>query len=122
MASELGVPSDYLEKFRDRVTGEVTVKPKNLEVQGKRVLIVDDIVSTGSTLALAAKMLYQQGAKEVEVAVAHALMIDGALKKLNDAGIKRIVTANTLAKEYENEIEVIDISEELAKFVEERTS
>ncbi len=118
VANELGVPSDYLEKFRDRVSGEVTIKPKNLEVEGKRVLIVDDIVSTGSTLALAAKTLYQQGAKEVIVAVAHALMIGNAREKLREAGIKRVITANTLAKEYEEE--VVDISEELAAFVEER--
>ncbi len=118
VAKEFGVPSDYLEKHRDRITGEVTIKPKNLKVEGKRVLIVDDIISTGSTLALAAKTLYQQGAKEVEVAVAHALMIGDAREKLRGAGIKRVITANTLAREYEEE--VIDISEELARFVEER--
>ena len=95
LAAELGASYDYIEKQRDRVTGEVTMRPKELDVSGKRVVIVDDIISTGTTVAKAAQILRSLGATDVKVIVAHALLAPGAENRLREAGIGVIHAANT---------------------------
>jgi len=120
IAKELKAEWDYLEKFRDRITGEVSIRPKELDVRDKNVLIVDDMISTGGTLALATKELKKRGAKNVIAVVAHALLVNDAVKKLKDVGLQKIVTANTLAKDYNEEIlQLVDISSVLAKHIKE---
>ncbi len=95
LATELGASYDYIEKQRDRVTGEVTMKPKGLDVSGRKVVIVDDIISTGTTVAKAAQMLRSLGAIDVYVMVAHALLAPGAEDRLREAGIRVVHAANT---------------------------
>ncbi len=98
VASKLGTSHDYLEKFRDRVTGEVTYRPKTVEVKGKRVVLVDDIISTGGTIAKAARMLYEQGAKEVVAVCTHGLFVSNALEKLSSAKVKRVAASDTIPR------------------------
>jgi len=96
VARLLGSDYDYLVKKRDKVTGEVTLSPKSLPVEGRSVVIVDDIISTGGTVAKAASLLLQQGAKEVVVAVSHALMAGNAREKLSGSGVEKVLSLNTL--------------------------
>jgi ribose-phosphate pyrophosphokinase len=96
LAEKLGAAFDYLEKTRDRVTGEIRLKPKTVDVEGATVILVDDIVSTGGTLAKAAKLLYQQGARRVIAAVTHCLLAGSAVERLEEACIERLVCANTV--------------------------
>jgi ribose-phosphate pyrophosphokinase len=95
LALSLGASYDYIEKSRDRVTGEVSMRPKELSVSNKKVVIVDDIISTGTTVAKAAQMLRSMGAVDVKVLVAHALLVPGAEGRLLEAGITRVYAANT---------------------------
>jgi ribose-phosphate pyrophosphokinase len=109
LGEKLGCQYDYLDKFRDRVTGEITYRPKHVEVKGKRVVIVDDIISTGGTLAKAARILYEVGAKEVVAVCSHGLFVKGAADKLRSAGLKRVAVANTVPISVEG-VDVIDVS------------
>lgn len=95
LASHLGVEFDYLEKFRDRVTGEVSMKPKSMDVKDKHVIIVDDIISTGSTIVNAVNELRKQGARDFTVLVAHALLAEGAEERLRSIGLGTVYAANT---------------------------
>lgn len=97
MARALNAEYDYLEKARDRVTGEVTVKPKEVDVAGRDVVIVDDIISTGGTIALAAKSLSGAGPRRVYVACTHALLVAGALDKIYWWGVEEVVATDTVA-------------------------
>jgi len=86
VAQEMGVEFDYLEKTRLSGT-EVIIKPKNLDADGKIVGIVDDIISTGGTIARAADQLREQGAKRIYAVCTHGLFIGRSLenmKKVND--------------------------------------
>ncbi len=62
VASAGGWEYDHLEKTR--LSGvEVKMAPRQLSARSRSVVIVDDIISTGGTIATAAGMLYQQGAQ-----------------------------------------------------------
>jgi ribose-phosphate pyrophosphokinase len=74
-----------------RVSGSVPVK-------GKRVILVDDIVSTGGTLAEAIRGLRSIGAKRVDVLVTHALLTDGALPRLRRAGMSHLVSTDSVRR------------------------
>ena len=71
----------YLEKTRiDAHTIEHT--PKDLNVDGKIVAIVDDMISTGGTICRASDALRRQGATEVHAACTHGLFTGGAMLRL----------------------------------------
>src|SRR5256712_652061 len=71
------VPFDFLVKKRlDSYT--VKIEPKALAVRGKSVGIVDDVISTGGTIATAAKELKTQGARRVIAACVHGLFVGPA--------------------------------------------
>lgn len=96
LARALGADFDYLEKLRDRNTGEISLKPKSLNVRGKTAVIVDDIISTGGTIARATQHLLEQGASNVLVVASHALMVGNAGEKIYNAGARAIYALDTL--------------------------
>jgi ribose-phosphate pyrophosphokinase len=110
-----GLKCDYLIKQRDRITGEVSYTPREISVSNRDVVLVDDIISTGGTVAEATKILITQGARRVIVAATHGLLVGGAMKKLEEAGVYRVLLANTLNIKHAHPlIEYIDISTRLA--------
>ena len=81
VAGLIGCEFSYLEKTRiDAHTIEHT--PKDLDVSGKIVAIVDDMISTGGTICRASDALRRQGATEVHAACTHGLFTGGALSRL----------------------------------------
>jgi len=98
-ASLIDCEYDYLEKTRiDGTTVKVT--PKKLDARGKRVAIIDDIISTGGTMANSIKELKKQGAKTVSVACTHGLFVGGAKEKLLSADCDEIISTDTIETEF----------------------
>ena len=86
-----------IKKYRDRVTGEIRHElPKDLYVRGRHIVIVDDIISTGGTLASIARFVRSLGAKEVVAVASHGLFVGNALVKLRNSGISRIILIKTV--------------------------
>jgi ribose-phosphate pyrophosphokinase len=106
-AMEAGLDYDYMEKRRIDAT-TVEIQPKNIDVEGKDVIIVDDIISTGGTVVEATKRLKELGARSVVAACVHAVMADFAAVKLFNAGVNEIVATDTIEKIY-SEISVAGI-------------
>jgi len=96
----LGAPFSYLEKFRDRVTGEVTMKPKELDVAGKEVFIIDDIIATGGTIIEATKILKSLGVTRVHAIATHCLLLNMADSRMFEAGVSSITCSNTIPTRY----------------------
>ena len=72
---------DYMEKTR--IDGEtVEIKPKNLDVKNMKVGIIDDIISTGGTMAKSIKELRKQGASKVFVSCTHGLFAETKKKDM----------------------------------------
>ena len=88
----------HLEKQRDPYTGQTTQTGKNLNVKGKNVIIFDDIISTGGTIVGAAKILHEQGAKQVFAACVHPLLIGDAEKRILEAGVEEIVGTDSVPR------------------------
>jgi len=87
----LGGGCGWLRKERDRYTGEIQVEEKSLNVKGRDVIVFDDIISTGGTIARAMKMLKTQGARRVYASCVHPLLIGEAKKKITESGAEEIV-------------------------------
>lgn len=66
-------------------------------LSGRRVVLLDDVASTGRTLAAAATVALQQGALQVDVAVTHALFIGDALQQVRAAGVGQIWSSDCIA-------------------------
>ena len=98
-AKEFGLEFIALQKKRDRKTGKVQIKTKNAtEVNGRDLILVDDMISTGGSIINATQFLKKQKCKKVYVACTHALLMNNAEKKIRKAGITKIISANTIAK------------------------
>lgn len=93
----LGGECGYLEKRRDYYTGKLTMEKKELDVYGKTVIIFDDLISTGGTIALAAKIMKTAGAHSVYAACVHPLFIGDAEKRILDAGVEEIVGTDSVS-------------------------
>ena len=87
----LGGGCGWLRKERDRLTGEIQVEEKRFNIEGKDVIVFDDIISTGGTIAAAVKMLKKQGARRVYAACTHPLLVGEAQKKIMQGGAEEIV-------------------------------
>ncbi|MEM2112021.1 MAG: ribose-phosphate diphosphokinase [Candidatus Bathyarchaeia archaeon] len=99
-ANMINADYDFLEKERNRKTGEIITFKKEIDVKGRDAIIIDDIISTGKTAANAANILKNQGARRVFVGVSHALLLGDSLKLLKDSGVDEIVGTDSVANEY----------------------
>jgi len=65
----------------------------------RRAILVDDIASSGTTLAAAASALIAAGIETVDAVVVHAIFAPGAMDLIRDAGIRKIVSCDTIPHE-----------------------
>ena len=113
-AKELGSEYIALDKKRDRKTGKVQIKTKNLhEVVNRDLILVDDMISTGGSIVKATQFLKKQKCKKVYVACTHALLMNDAEKRIRKAGVAKIISANTIP----GKTSIVDISNTIAKAI-----
>lgn len=92
----LGGGYGSFDKFRNRKTGDIEMKVKDLNIKGERAVVFDDIISSGGTMARAIEALRAQGAAKVAAACTHALFMGGAEEKIRKAGADLIVASDTV--------------------------
>ena len=75
----------------------VEVKLPAVAVTGRHVVLLDDVASTGNTVAQAARLLLTAGAASVDVAVTHALFAGNALQMMRDAGVGEVWSTDCIS-------------------------
>jgi ribose-phosphate pyrophosphokinase len=106
-ASALGAPLAAVAKTR--AGADIAVPLQVLgEVRGAACLVVDDMASTGGTIAGAAQALSAAGAAEVHALFVHAVMAPGALERLRGAGVRSIVTTDSVGPASAPGVEVLE--------------
>lgn len=107
IAKILGTSLVVIEKIRKRgITMRLDEK-----LDGRDVLIVEDMVSTGTTLVKAARLLKKRGAGEIYCISTHGLFVKGAKGKLLKSGIKKIFVTNSLDVKGSRQIRVKNIKD-----------
>ncbi|CAE6469030.1 unnamed protein product [Rhizoctonia solani] len=92
------------------------------DVKDKIAILVDDMIDTGRTVSLAARLLKEAGAKEIYVIVSHGLFAEANLKQLATLPIERLVVTNTIPQTAneavcEGKLQVLDVSPVLAESI-----
>jgi ribose-phosphate pyrophosphokinase len=109
VADVAGCDADFLVK--ERLDGDkVSITPKSLDVNGKHVAIVDDIISTGGTIIKAAEQLKIQGAKKIVAACTHGVFANNALDRIRLA-VDEIYSTDTI----ENPTTAITVAPQIAR-------
>ena len=94
-AEVLGCPLGFVAKRR---TGASTVEATNLvgEVEGREVLIVDDMTETAGTLTAAAKLLKERGARRVSAVISHCVLNETGRERLEQGHLDELITTNSV--------------------------
>ncbi len=109
VAEELNCDYSWLSKHRDRYTGKtVSHLLHKVNLKGKNIILVDDIISTGGTIISAIEILKQHGVAGIYVATTHYMNVAGVREKILAAGAKEVVTTDSIPA---GEISKIDLSQ-----------
>lgn len=107
-AKRLHAPLAIIDKRRPK-HNEAEIMNIIGEVDGRNILIVDDIVDTAGTLCNAAAALKENGARKIYVACTHALFSGQAIERISEAPITKIKVTDTVELAKEKRIDKIEI-------------
>ena len=91
----LGTPIiiSHKERAKANVVGKMTAIG---DVEGRNVLIVDDMIDTAGTICMAADMLMARGAKSVRAAITHPVLSGPAYERINDSALEEVIVTDTI--------------------------
>ena len=92
-------------------------------VEGKNVVLVDDLVDTGGTLCKAAKIIMEQGAKSVRAVCTHPVLSGNAYENINNSVLDELVVSDSIPLQQQSDkIRVLTVAELFAKAIDNVTS
>jgi ribose-phosphate pyrophosphokinase len=106
------IPVEVIEKERDVKTGEIQMRG-NLDLKGKDVVIADDIIATGGTMATAIKLAKASGARKVFAVATHALLLQQAKYRIIKAGTDEIIGTDSI----DNEASKVSLAKIIADYL-----
>jgi ribose-phosphate pyrophosphokinase len=119
LAGHLGLPLAIVNKIR-RHPGQSEVTHVIGDLEGRRAIMIDDIIDTGGTTVRAAESLLEEGATEVYAAATHAVFSGPAYERIEESPIKEVVVTDTLPlkrDEPQSKIHVLTIAPILANTI-----
>jgi ribose-phosphate pyrophosphokinase len=100
-AKKLSMPFAVLDKKR-HVANQVEILNVIGEVEGKNIIIRDDIVDTAGTLTQAAEFIVKQGAREIYACCTHAVLSGRSRELIEQSPIRKVVISDTINVEHKN--------------------
>ena len=107
-AQRLEVPIAIVDKRRQKAN-ECEVMNNIGDVDGKDVIIYDDMVDTAGTLCNAARAIKEKGARSISACATHAVLSGPAIERIVDSPIEELVMIDTIALPEEKKIDKIKI-------------
>lgn len=99
----------YKQRKKANVIDKMTVIG---EVEGRNVVLIDDMVDTAGTLTKAADMLLEKGAKSVQAYCTHGVLSGQALERIENSKLDRLVITDTIPQtKSSSKIEVISTAD-----------
>ena len=117
IANELGAPFNFFKKYRDPETHSVTLQDTEFDCRDKNIVLVDDIITSGTTAFKAIDLLLKKKPKSIIFACIHSLSKPDVFNKMLQKGVNEIFSTNTIPRK---DIKQIDISPLISKFIEEK--
>jgi ribose-phosphate pyrophosphokinase len=103
----------YKQRSKANVVDTMTVMG---EVEGRDIMLVDDLIDTGGTLAKAADMMMERGANSVRAICTHAILSGKAYETIENSGLTELIVADTIPLKRESDkIKVLSVSDLFAK-------
>ena len=96
LAKELGTTVVVIEKDRDLLTGKLKIKGVKGEIVGRKLVICDDMVTSGGTLILAAEFLKRQRAAKILACAVHPLLVKNAKQDLQMSVIEKVIVTDAI--------------------------
>lgn len=115
-ANILGTELAIVAKQRISAT-EVNAHAVIGDVEGKDVLMVDDMTESGGTLCAAAEVLKQHGAARIFAAVSHGVLNEKARARLADSPIERLLCSDSVPMAYGDQVDTVSIAPLLARAI-----
>ncbi|MBI2029937.1 ribose-phosphate pyrophosphokinase [Candidatus Gottesmanbacteria bacterium] len=85
-----------VDKERSLTSGKVKLRGINLDVKNKTVVMLDDFVSTGSTMLEVVKLLSSAGAKKIISCITHPLLSGDAAEKISHSPVDELVVSDSV--------------------------
>jgi len=106
------IPVEVFEKERDVKTGEIKMTG-SLTLKGKDVVIADDIIATGGTMASAITLAKKSGANKIFAVATHALLLEQAKFRILKAGADEIIGSDSI----DNEVSKVTLAKVIADYL-----
>ena len=108
VAAKLNCPMAIIDKRRPKAN-QVEVMNMIGDVNGKRCLMVDDMIDTAGTICQGAEALHAHGAKEIYACCTHAVLSGPAIERIKNSHITKLVVLDTIPLTEEKQLEKIEV-------------
>lgn len=105
-AEKMGAPLAIVDKRRPAVNQSEVMNVIG-DIQGKRVILVDDVIDTAGSICKGAEAMLRYGAREIYACCTHPVLSGPAIEQLRDSAIRELVITNTISLPEEKRIEKI---------------
>lgn len=115
-AKRLNLPVAITHKTREKpgVVGEMTIIG---DVEGKNILLVDDMIDTGGTLIKAAEVLKQKGAQQIFACATHGIFSNNAEQRIESSALDKVFITDSIPQQAQGKIEVISLTNLFAETI-----
>jgi ribose-phosphate pyrophosphokinase len=121
LVDDYKISTAYISKYRDK-PNSIGHMELNTSVEGKQVVIIDDMIDTGGTLCKAAQLIKDQGATGVWAIATHGVFSGRAISNIRESILEQVIVSDTISNVGEKagfteKIQVISCASQIAKFI-----